>query len=39
MHDNLWGINIKILVENLIEENGEYRKFGYLPDMRSNSPC
>ena len=30
---------MKKLVEHLIGENGEYRNFGYLPDVRRNYPC
>ena len=35
MHDykNICGINMKILMEHLIEESREYRKFRCLPDI------
>ena len=38
-YDNLWGSNMKTLMEHSIEENGEHQKFGCLPDFHSNSPC
>ena len=36
---DLWGANMKIIMEHSMEENGEHRKCGCPPDMRSNYPC
>ena len=30
---------MKTLMKHSMEENGEHRKFGCLPDVLSNSPC
>ena len=35
----LWGVNMKVLLDNLIQESEEERQFVYLPEMCSNSPC
>ena len=34
----LWRVNVKIILDRLIKESGEERKFGYLPEMCYNSP-
>ena len=39
VYDNLWGIDMRILMDHLIERNGIDRIFGYLPEMCKNSPC
>ena len=39
MHDHLWGINMKALMDHLIEERGEEREFRHLPEVYCNSPC
>ena len=39
VYDNLWGIDMRILMDHLIERNGVNRIFGYLPEMCKNSPC
>ena len=39
MHDHLWGTNMKVLMDYLIEESGEEYKFGHLTEMCCNSPC
>ena len=39
VYDNLWGIDMRILMDHLIERNGINRIFGYLPEMCKNSPC
>ena len=35
----LWGISMKVLLDHLMQESGEERKFGHLPEMCCNSPC
>ena len=30
-HDNLWGTNVKTLMENSIKDNAKYRKIGCMP--------
>ena len=39
VYDKLWGTNMKTLIENSIELNGEHRTSGCPPGMGSNSPC
>ena len=39
VYDKLWRTNTKTLMDHLIEENGEQRKFGCLTEMCSKSPC
>ena len=39
MHNHLWGINMKVLMDHYIEEIVRERKFGYLPEMCCDSPC
>ena len=39
VYENLWGINMQILMDYLIEDSGEHRKCGHLPYMRYNFPC
>ena len=36
--NNLWGVNMKVLVDKMIEESGSERKFGCLPEMCTKSP-
>ena len=38
LHNNLWGVNVKVLVDKMIEESGSERKFGCLPEMCTKSP-
>ena len=39
MHNHLWGMNVKVLMDHLIEEIGEERKFGCLPETFCDSTC
>ena len=36
--NNLWGVNVKLLIDCVIEESGSERKFGCLPEMCAKSP-
>ena len=38
MKKQLWGIDMTILLDHSIQESGEERQFGSLPEMFSNSP-
>ena len=37
-HKHLWSVNMKILLDHVIKESGDERKFGFLPEMCCNSP-
>ena len=36
-HEHSWVAKMKTLMDHLIEESGEKRKFGHLPEARSDS--
>ena len=38
LHNNLWGVNMKVILDKMIEESGSERKFGCLPEMCTKSP-
>ena len=39
MRKNLWGINMNILLDHLIQESREEYQFGCLPEMFCNCTC
>ena len=39
MRKHLWGVSVTVLLDHLMQESGEERTFGCLPEMHCNSPC
>ena len=39
MCKHLWVVNMKVLLNHLMQEIGQERKFGCLPKMCCDSPC
>ena len=38
LYNNLWGVDMKLLIDYVIEESGSEEKFGYLPEMCTKYP-
>ena len=38
LYNNSWGLDMKLLIDYMIEEGGSERKFEYLPEMCTKSP-